>query len=227
MNEYRLLMCIVRREQSEDYIAFMRSRGVEAQLVSLCHGTASRRILDYLGIEKTEKVLLQAMTLAAEAGKLLRRLVDRMGIEVSGNGVAMTIPVRCVGGQSSLQYLTRGQNTITDGVKTVSDIRHSLIVAIADKGNTDLVMDAARAAGARGGTILNARGTAPNASAKFFGMSIGEEKEIVYILTKKTEQEAIMHAIMERAGKDSDAHTVLFSLPVDGTAGLSDIDMEE
>ena len=86
MSEYRLLMCIVRREQSEDYIAFMRSRGVEAQLVSLCHGTASRRILDYLGIEKTEKVLLQAMTPAAEAGKLLRRLVDRMGIEVSGNG---------------------------------------------------------------------------------------------------------------------------------------------
>ena len=227
MSEYRLMMCIVRREQSEEYIAFFKSRGVETQFLSLCRGTASRRILDYLGIEKTEKVLLQTMVPASEAGRLLRRLVDRMGIEVSGNGVAMTIPIRSVGGQSSLQYLTRGQNLTTDGVKTVSDIRHSLIVAIADKGNTDSVMDAARIAGARGGTILNARGTAADASARFFGMSIGEEKEIVYILARKEEREAIMHAIMERAGKDTDSHTVLFSLPVDGTAGLAAFETEE
>ena len=102
----------------------------------------------------------------------------------------------------------------------MTDIMNSLIVAITAKGNTDTVMDAARSAGARGGTVINARGTAPGAKAKFFGLSISNEKEIEYILTHKSDKDKIMHAIMETAGMHTDAQTVLFSLPVDSMVGL-------
>lgn len=102
----------------------------------------------------------------------------------------------------------------------MNDIMYSLIVAITAKGNTDTVMDAARSAGARGGTVINARGTAPGTKAKFFGLSIGNEKEIVYILTLKADKDMIMHAIMDKAGMHTDAQTVLFSLPVDSMVGL-------
>lgn len=44
-----------------------------------------------------------------------------MGIEVPGNGIAMSIPVGSVGGQSSFNYLTKGQQepneTTSDEVK--------------------------------------------------------------------------------------------------------------
>lgn len=60
MKDYRLLMCIVKRDQYESYLTMLQRIGIEAQFASLCHGTASKSVLDYLGIEKTEKVLLQA-----------------------------------------------------------------------------------------------------------------------------------------------------------------------
>ena len=100
---------------------------------------------------------------------------------------------------------------------------YALIVTIADKGSVDTVMDAARSAGARGGTVIGARGTGKPEHAKFFGMSIGEEKEIVYIVVRKAEKSAIMEAIMAQAGPHTASHGVLFSLPVDSIVGLQSV----
>lgn len=237
MSELRLLLCIVRQGQSEAYIEFFRERGIAVQFASLCRGTAGKSVLDYLGIENAENVLFQAVIPAASSVKLLHRIAEEMGIELKGNGIAMTIPLSSVGGLSGLQYLTQGQKidpeqmskTTGDEVHKMSDILYSLIVAIANKGYTDLVMEAAREGGARGGTTFNARGTAPGHSAKFFGVSIGEEKEIVYILTHKSDREGVMRAIMQKAGIDTAANTVLFSLPVDAMVGLRSLsgDAEE
>lgn len=231
MMNYSMLLCIVKRDQYESYLNMLKSMGIEAQFASLCHGTASKSLLDYLGLEKVEKVLLQAFVPSSYIKRILRRLVDVMGIEVPGNGIAMSIPVGSVGGISSFNYLTKGQTppteTTSNEVKKMTDIKYSLIVAIAAKGNTDAVMDAARSAGARGGTVINARGTAPGAKAKFFGLSISNEKEIVYILTLKSEKDKIMHAIMEKAGINTEAQTVMFSLPVDSMVGLRSLEPEQ
>ena len=94
-----------------------------------------------------------------------------------------------------------------------------LIITVVDKGNTDVVMDAARSAGARGGTVVKAKGTGAEI-AKFFGVSISEEKEMVYIVATREGRDGIMRAIMEKAGSNTDAHGVVFSLPVDGVVGI-------
>ena len=75
-------------------------------------------------------------------------------------------------------------------------------------------------AGATGGTVVRAKGTGAHI-ARFFGVSISEEKEIVYIVAKRSMRDAIMRAVMEKAGKDSDAHGVVFSIPVDCVLGIS------
>ena len=92
--------------------------------------------------------------------------------------------------------------------------------AVLNKGFTDTVMDAARAVDARGGTIVKARGTGAGFEDKFFGVSITEEKEMVYIVAKRDIRDDIMKAIMEKAGVNTDAHGVIFSLPVDNVVGL-------
>ena len=79
-----------------------------------------------------------------------------------------------------------------------------LIITVVDKGNVDLVMDAARSAGASGGTVVKAKGTGAE-MAKFFGVSISEEKEMVYIIAPRTDRDAIMQAIMEKAGAKTEA----------------------
>ena len=58
------------------------------------------------------------------------------------------------------------------------------------------------------------------AIAKFFGVSISEEKEMVYVVAARDDRDAIMHAIMEKAGKNTDAHGVVFSLPVEKVVGI-------
>ena len=96
-----------------------------------------------------------------------------------------------------------------------------LIIAICNKGHTEDVMTCARAAGAGGGTVLHAKGTAGSEYAeKFFGLSLVDEKEIIYIVSKKETRNAIMQAITDGAGPGTKAHTLVFSLPVTETAGF-------
>ena len=89
-----------------------------------------------------------------------------------------------------------------------------------EQGYTDIIMDAAREAGAYGGTIIHAKGTAGEMANKFMGVTIADEKEIVYIVSKSSEKNTIMKAIMEKAGLNSKAKAICFSLPVSDTAGL-------
>ena len=97
---------------------------------------------------------------------------------------------------------------------------HELIVVIAEQGYTELIMDAARAAGAYGGTVIHAKGTGMEAADKFMGVSLAAEKEMVFIVTKTEQKKDIMKAIMEHAGLNSKAKAITFSLPVTDTAGL-------
>ena len=95
-----------------------------------------------------------------------------------------------------------------------------LIVAIVNRGFSDLVMDAARKAGASGGTILHGRGTGVHEAAQFFGVAIQPEKELVLILTRAGERRAIMAAIAEGAQLYRQGRGLIFSLPVDEVAGI-------
>ena len=96
---------------------------------------------------------------------------------------------------------------------------YELIMAVYEKGHTDMVMNAAREAGAGGGTTIRAKGTGGNV-AKFFGVSLAEEKEIVFIVSHINKKKDIMKAIMQQAGVDTKAHALVFSLPVSETAGF-------
>ena len=97
-----------------------------------------------------------------------------------------------------------------------------MIITIVNRGNSDLVMDAAREKGARGGTIVKAMGTGAEI-AKFFGVSIPDEKELVYIVTTKADRDGIMKPIMEKAGVNTDAHGIVFALPVESVIGLQSL----
>lgn len=101
----------------------------------------------------------------------------------------------------------------------MKDTDYELLVAIANQGYIDTVMDAARAAKAGGGTVIHAKGTGMELAKKYLGVSLVEEKEVILIVTKSREKNQIMKAIMEQAGLDSKERTIVFSLPVTSVAG--------
>jgi len=92
--------------------------------------------------------------------------------------------------------------------------KHELIVCILNTGFSQNVMEAARAAGAQGGTILRARGSANPESEEFFGIKIQPDKEVLMILVPKAIKDDVLKAIYKYSGPGSDAQGIAFSLPV-------------
>ena len=97
---------------------------------------------------------------------------------------------------------------------------HEVIFAIVNAGFADEAMDVARKNGARGGTILNARGVAREKEAAFFGISIHAEKEILMLVVEKDIRDNILNALYKEMGMDKKAQGIAFSLPVSDAAGL-------
>lgn len=101
---------------------------------------------------------------------------------------------------------------------------YEVIFAIVNEGYAEDVMDVARQQGAKGGTILNARGVAREEAAAFFGISLNIEKEIVMMVVPKEIKNDILNAIYKEMGMAKKAQGIAFSLPVTDTAGLVKIE---
>ena len=97
---------------------------------------------------------------------------------------------------------------------------HEVIFAIVNSGFAEEVMDVARENGARGGTILSARGLAREEAAAFFGITLHAEKEIVMSVVEKGIRDDILNAIYKQMGMGKKAQGIAFSLPVSDVAGL-------
>ncbi|MCD7747923.1 MAG: P-II family nitrogen regulator [Firmicutes bacterium] len=229
MSEYSFLLTIVGRDSENDFLEFFKAQEIYAVFSAFGRGTASRSILDYLGIENDERTVLMTILPSGKSKKILSLLVERMGINVPGVGIALTIPLESIGGGTSMKYLTEGQPSPQNqphkeayGSK-MNENKYSLVIIISERGKSDSVMNAAREAGAAGGTVVHGKGTATKLAAKFFGVSIAEEKELIYIVAKKSGKDAIMKSVLEKAGPSTPAHAVAFSLPVEDVAGLSEL----
>ena len=71
-----------------------------------------------------------------------------------------------------------------------------------------------------GGTVLHAKGTGAARAEKFFGVSLADEKDMVYIIAYADEKAAILKSINEKAGPGTKAGAICFSLPISSVAGL-------
>lgn len=92
---------------------------------------------------------------------------------------------------------------------------NELIICVINRGFSDLVMDAAKQEGAKGGTIFHARGTGTKDMEKFFGIAISPEKEIIIIVVSSKIKEKVMSAIYKNAGMDTKGQGIIFTVPVD------------
>ena len=216
MDRADLMIVITDRSRGGEFAAWFQAQGATLVLSALGQGTAATEVLDYLGLEATEKAVL--LLAAPRSGRLVRKAARELWLDVPGRGILMAVPISSVGGARARDYLLSWQAEEEDDMER--DITHELIVVIANRGHTDQVMDAARSAGAAGGTTIHAKGTGTELARKFFGVSLAAEKEIVFILAKEADRKPIMKAVMTQAGMSTKAQAVVFSLPVTDLAGL-------
>jgi len=208
-------------------------------------GTANSDILDLLGIGAGEKAVAICLEQPVLVPVLLKEVRRKLGFYTPGTGIAFTVPLSAINDPVLLvfkQSILKNQKIAEEleeraqsararknanpeegesmeSVTSQNKFKFDLIFAIVNHGFSDELMNTARVAGASGGTVINARGQAHEGAVKFFGISVQDEKEIILILTTNEKKVAIMQAVSEAHGLNSEANGIVFSVPVDNVIG--------
>lgn len=178
-------------------------------------GTISSRLLLSLGIFSDRRELVRMLMCREQAEHFLELLNGKLQLNKPGHGIAyLTEVLACAGthhGEIALKETTQ---------KDMEDQMYRKITVIVDRGNAEEVMEAAREAGAKGGTITHGRGSTGRDSQKIFGIEIEEEKEIIHILTPTAITKAVVDAILEKAQLDEPGRGILYVEAVLETRGM-------
>ena len=213
----KLLVSIVGRNQGDLVVETVKRAGARGGTVLLGRGTAENRILRLLCLGDTEKDLLLTLAPAGEMPAIIKALRDKGGPARKAPGIGFVIDVSGI-----LRHILPGsggpapQPSITaTGENMSAQASHQLICVIVNAGYADDVMNAARAAGATGGTIINARGTGREEDVKFFGITIVPEKEFLMVLAEKASAPDILEAIRRTPSLNEPGIGIAFCMDVE------------
>ena len=220
MSGIYMMMTIAKKSLGKNLQGLYEQNGLDSLLCTLGRGTATNETLDYFGLEATGKVVMIAVVADDTWKKVKRELEDQIQIDVPGTGIAFIMPLSGVGGKRTLRFFTDGQKYEKEEESVMKETKYELIIVIANNGYSEEVMKAARMRGAGGGTVVHAKGTGLEKAERFLGVSIADEKEIIFIVSRSEDKRGIMKSIMDHAGLESRAKAVVFSVPVSDTAGL-------
>ena len=221
MSKIYCMVTITGRSLGERFSRLFKEEQLPVMLVTLGGGTASNEILDNFGLEGGEAKFVIFTIVTDDAWiRVKKKMEHNLNIDVPGMGISFLIPVSSVGGGKTLQFLMAEQEFRKEEESVLKNTEFELLIVVTNYGYTNLVMDAAKEAGAGGGTIIHAKGTGMEKAEKFLGVVLTAEKEMIFIVTYTEKKNAIMKAIMEKAGMESKAKSIVFSLPVTETAGL-------
>jgi nitrogen regulatory protein PII len=214
MLQIELGFVIVSDGMGSRVVSIAKRNGIRGATIYIGRGTEQSPLLKFLDIVETRKEIVLTVS---EKNKL-RFALDVLNTELSfkkpHHGIAFTIPVSRVYGFAGANELNLSS---TESEETAM---HQLICTIVEKGAAEDVIDAAKTAGSRGGTIVNARGSGIHETLKVFGMNIEPEKEIVLILAEKSTVAGIVSAISEKLKIDKPGRGIIFVQDVTATYGL-------
>ena len=220
-SELYLMMTVTGREKIPDFIRLYQDKGLETHLLSLGHGTAPQHYLRYMALDETEKTVILSVITGRKWLEVKKAMSVRLRIEAPGVGIAYIVPLSSVGGKRELMFLTDGQGFEKGEEQALKGTEQELLMVICNQGYSEMVMYAARTAGARGGTVIHARGTGQQKAERFLGISLASEKDIILIVTAIETKKDMIHQIMKDAGPETKAGAIVFSLPVTDTAGMT------
>lgn len=221
---YQLLMLIATHKLVDKAAEMFLKSALPIQYRLNAEGTASSEIMDALGFGSVDKAVLISTVPESFGRVMLGMLHSELRLDAVNSGIAFTIPLT---GANTL-LLRMMEKTEQDspakekgkGENTMAKRTHALIAAIVNRGYSSEVMEAARGAGAGGGTVVHSGSIGSEEATSYWGLSVQEEKEIVLILADVDNKVGIMSAVSEKCGMHSEAGGLVLSLPIDSVMGL-------
>ena len=223
LNEIRpmqLMVSIVEGGRGLDLKAYYKEHRLLQHIQAFGRGTVASHLLDTLGFGTPERDVLLTLAPRDNIRRFMAHLKDEDRSKLNIQGIAFSLDLT---GMSAILAvcLSQTSNPQTEGGPAVEQLkRHSLILVTVNQGCTDAVMDTARAAGARGGTVIRARWAEAGEIQKVAGITLQAEKEVLAIVATEEDRNAIMEAIDKGHGMRTPDQAMVISLPVDQTARL-------
>lgn len=213
--DLRVLTLILTPEQVNKLSRRARKNRISCTKI-LAKGTVSNHFMQMLGIGSDRREMIKILLQKAEADSFLDTLSEELQLSKPGHGIVyMTEAIACAGAHGFPRKPM--ENTAAQEDNTM----YQKITVIVDRGNADQVMEVARAAGVRGGTILHGRGSTGKEAQKIFGIEIEEEKELVVILTPASLTPTVFNAIAEKLDIDAPGKGIMYVEPMVETRGLA------
>lgn len=219
----KLIISIVNRGQGKAVAQAFNQNHVAWHYQSAGEGTASSELLDVLGFGGAERDVLLSLGSQSAVNRLMGLLKEDYPEQLRANGIAFDMKLTGLNNIVAAALSRQGRGETENGGTTMdSGANNNLILITVNQGHTDEVMNTARAAGARGGTIIRSRYAGAAENEQFFGITVQAEKEIIFIVAPAETRNAIMETVNKKHGLKTEAGAVIFSVALDHVVRFSD-----
>jgi Nitrogen regulatory protein PII len=216
MSGIELICCVVNKGEASKVMRYAKKYGVKGANVSLGRGTIQNRILEFLQINETRKEFVSMIVESNLADEAIQGISKDMAFAKPNHGIAFS--------HSLAEIIINGDRKCcekdTTNTSEVKKTMYNAIYVIVEKGNAEDVVEAATKAGARGATILNARGSGIENAQKFFALEIEPEKEKILIIAKVEQKNQIVEAINTHLEVETPGSGIVYVLEVNEAYGL-------
>lgn len=225
----RMVILITKDEDRKKLEALFDSLRIPVCYQCRGKGTAPSEMLDIFGLSGTTRLITVGLLPKFMVGEMVKAAEQRLSFHKRGGGIALTVPV--TGLQNPVFQMLNDEakdtlkrqikeRTEQDMAELKSHMDYVVIWVSVASGYSDEVIDAARDAGAKGGTVLRGRQRNSERMSQHLGISMQEERDFVMMVIPREKKGEIMSAISSSCGLKSEARGVIVSLPVDEVIGL-------
>ena len=216
----KVIISIVKAGLENNIVDIYNKYQIPFQLFINAKGTASPSMLDYFGIEETKRSIILSIIPEYLEKDILYRMCKDLKMEEPGYGITITIPIA-----SSSKYLS--DNFKGEYIKEVKSMENNekyyLIFTIIQEGYYEDIVNAAKKVGARGGTLINARGLGYKEAVQFLGFKLEPERDLVLIVADEKIKNKLMEEIVKKAGITTPGKGLCFAIEIDQAIGLDNI----
>lgn len=213
MTGFTLICCVVNIGDASKTLHVAKKYGIKGGTITIGKGTIHSRLLDFLHINEIRKEIVTMLIENELAAQAIQGISQDMEFHKPHHGIAFSYAV---------PELIGTFNIVSDVSETEKEGSgmYKIIYVIVEKGRAEDVIDAAMQAGARGGTITNARGAGIHEVQKLFSIDIEPEKEIIFILTTEDAKQGIVDSIKSHLQIDEPGNGIMYVLDVNEVYGL-------
>jgi len=225
----KLVVTIVDRNKGCNAIKLFKTLGTHWHYMVSGVGTANSEMMELLGLGSSDKAIALCIIPQFRVAEFLETINQQLHLNKKGNGVGFTIPISGVNHPiihkiekeiSAESMKTMKQEIDKMEEKSKKETIYSVVIGVINQGYSEEVMSSAKATGVRGGTVIHARKVGAEDAVKFLGIFVQEEKEILMIVTTKTNRHDLMKKLSSEHGINTETQGIYLALPVEDVIGL-------